>query len=473
MKETISFPLFRFFALCCLVFLAMPADAWWDCTFNKRVALNVKNTSTTSMVNPQIELVLGGTDGAAVPGYAWSRQDADLRVIDQDDSTILPIWTEPRTSAATTTRVWVRLTGTIAAGATRTVYAYYDKSTATTVSNINAVITTNAMLYHSRNSSADPTSLASWKSAWVLLNDNTAGYACRQPTTLAGLSNQNMVSGGSSSDIIFRLEVFFFVSATQTGTWNFRMAGDFGRGGGLYVDDNSIQENWNVDLWWGGNWGNTAQILQGSATLASGWHVLRAWGAEGCCDGPGGFQVQIPGSSTWVDANTTNLSVRNGSCNRILVGYGDSEASIDSPIFRMTKTSIAVNDPINGATNPVRITGSQVQYSISVAQTSGRTPDANSVIVVDQLPAQTKMCGLAGASTGVALTQGAIASNLAIASVAYSNNGGATYTYTKVPDAAGCDANITNVQVTMAGTMSCKTASGEPSFKLDLLTIVK
>jgi hypothetical protein len=463
----------RFLVLLVAAAFSLPAQAWWDCSFNKRVALNVTNNSTSAMVNPQIELVLGGADGAAVPGYVWSRQDSDLRVVDQNDSTVLPIWTESRAAATTTTRVWVSLTGTIAAGATRTIYAYYDNSTAISVSNINAVIATNAMLYHSRNSSADPTSLASWKSAWVLLNDNTSGYACRQPTTLAGLSNRNMVTGGSNSNILFRLEVFFFVSATQTGTWRFRMAGDFGRGGGLYVNDNPLQETWNADLWWGGNWANTAQILQGNVSLNSGWHVLRAWGAEGCCDGAGGFQIQLPGSTTWLDANTTNLTVRNGSCNRILVGFGASEAAIDSPVFRMTKTSTALSDPISGTTNPVRIPGSQVQYSISVAQTSGRTPDANSLTIDDQLPVNTKMCGLAGANTGVTLSQGAIASNLTLGTVSYSNNGGATYTYTKAPDAAGCDANITNVRVSMAGTMSCKTAAGEPTFKLDLLTVVK
>ena len=460
------------FCLFIALFYTTSAHAWWDCAWSKRVQLVVTNNGAAALVNPQIEVNLGGVDGASVPGYVWNRVDADLRMVAQDDNTLLTHWVEPRPATATDTKIWVTVPTTIAVGASYTLYAYYDNAVATSLSSIAAITNNNSLLYHSRNSTVDPTSLSTWKSAWIAASDGITGYACAQPSTLHGLSNGNMVAGGNNSNILFRLEGMFYVSSAQAGTWSFRMAGDFGRGGGVYVDWVPLQENWNVNLWWGGNWANTAAILQGSTNLGTGWHVLRGWGAEDCCDGAGGFQFLAPGSTTWLDVNSTNLSVRNAGCNRLLAGPGASQAAIQGPVFRLTKTSVTLSDPVNGATNPKAIPGSQIGYSITAAHTSGYQADAASVSILEAVPTNLRLCGLASGGSGVTFVQGSINSGVTVSNIKYSNNGGSTFSYTPVADGLGCDAAITHIKVTTTGTMSCKTSAGEPSFRIDLKTLL-
>ena len=91
------------------------------------------------------------------------------------------------------------------------------------------------------------------------------------------------------------------------------MGSDFGRGGGLFVDGQSLDERWNEDLWWANNY-NHPDVLTGSIHLENGFHHLEALGYEGCCDGTINVQYKTPGSGTWLDMNTTNLSLYGRSC---------------------------------------------------------------------------------------------------------------------------------------------------------------
>ncbi len=129
------------------------------------------------------------------------------------------------------------------------------------------------------------------------------------------------------------------------------------------------------------------------------------------------------------------------------------------PPLVATKASAVVSDPQNGTTNPKRIPGALVDYTITVVNPSARVVDANSVIVADAIPANTDLLvgDLAGAGLGpVAFTDGSPASTLTYQFVSlssltdgleFSNNNGATFNYVPVPGPNGTDPAVTHIRV--------------------------
>ena len=79
---------------------------------------------------------------------------------------------------------------------------------------------------------------------------------------------------------------------------DFRIAPDFGFGGGAFLDGSPVAYNPN-DMWWGLNWNNTSQLFTFSSALGAGIHTLDVYGQEGCCDGPTGGQFKIGQDGTW------------------------------------------------------------------------------------------------------------------------------------------------------------------------------
>ena len=80
-------------------------------------------------------------------------------------------------------------------------------------------------------------------------------------------------------------------------------------------------------------------------------------------------------------------------------------------------------------------------------------------------------------------TDGAISSNLAYTftslsnatdDISFSNNGGSSFTYTPVPNAAGYDAAVTNIRINPKGKMAAWSGSGAyPSYSLALKARIK
>lgn len=131
----------------------------------------------------------------------------------------------------------------------------------------------------------------------------------------------------------------------------------------------------------------------------------------------------------------------------------------------VTKTAAVVSDPLNGALTPKAIPGAEIDYTITVSNTSNRALDDGTVAVADMVPVKTKLyvkdLGLAG-SGPVAFNQTLLSglaftfTNLASTTddVFFSRDGGATYTYIPVPDADGCDAQVTHVRVRPRGSLA-------------------
>jgi len=91
-------------------------------------------------------------------------------------------------------------------------------------------------------------------------------------------------------------------------TYELRMGPDWARGGALFIDGEKVAGN-TTDLWWGGNWGATSEVLYGSpVVLSTGFHTFDSIGFEGCCDGYSSMQFRIDGGA-WQDVTTSALSL--------------------------------------------------------------------------------------------------------------------------------------------------------------------
>ena len=147
------------------------------------------------------------------------------------------------------------------------------------------------------------------------------------------------------------------------------------------------------------------------------------------------------------------------------------------PALRVAKTVAPTSDPINGATNPKSIPGSEQLYNLRVTNQGSGPLDNNAVVIVDPVPANTRLfVGNLGApgsgpilfvngSPSSALTWTFTALNSTTDDVDFSNDNGATWTYVPTPDANGYDAAVTTLRLRPKGTMPGN-SGGDPYFEL-------
>ena len=129
--------------------------------------------------------------------------------------------------------------------------------------------------------------------------------------------------------------------------------------------------------------------------------------------------------------------------------------TVSSAALTVTKSISNVNDEFNGD-GGFSIPGAVVRYEVTVDNTGTTATDADSVVISDQIPANTKICvsatGRCTASDTPALNFAA--SGLATVTRQYSNDGGTTWTYSPTADSQGADANVTHVRYISTGAMS-------------------
>jgi uncharacterized repeat protein (TIGR01451 family) len=102
----------------------------------------------------------------------------------------------------------------------------------------------------------------------------------------------------------------------------------------------------------------------------------------------------------------------------------------------VSKTADVSADPVNGNTNPKAIPGATVDYSIVVDNNGSVT--ATNVVIVDAVPGST------------AFLVGSTSSTPGGATIEYSDDGGATWTYVPAAGPDGSDSNVTHLRVTFA-----------------------
>lgn len=129
----------------------------------------------------------------------------------------------------------------------------------------------------------------------------------------------------------------------------------------------------------------------------------------------------------------------------------------------VSKVSSIIADPINGATDPKAIPGATVEYLITVTNTGVDATFPETVSIIDNGPADARMCLIARAGGPIIFNDPGSNSNLSYTfaslgstadDVEFSNDGGASFNYTPVDDGTGCDPNITDFRVMPGGTFS-------------------
>ncbi|EDY86332.1 hypothetical protein GP5015_1806 [gamma proteobacterium HTCC5015] len=245
-------------------------------------------------------------------------------------------------------------------------------------------------------------------------------------------------------------EAWFPVGSGEEGIWTFRFGGDFGYGGGLYVDDQVIDEDWANNLWWANNWGSPS-VVQGSISLTQGYHSIRIIGFEDCCDGGATVQFRKPGGAyqAW---NTTNLDIRSRQCHarEPTVSFGAN--SLCAADMTVDKSVHAIEGVVNMELNPGASPGNTVTYEIQL-DSVGPGPAISSVIVDDMANFTALRLDTYGAGQPFSCVSGCGAGQgePQLGAPEYSDDNGATWTYTPVSGGGGApanyDANVTHWRI--------------------------
>ena len=459
--------------------VSAPAAAWWDCAWDYRFPAIVNKTPGAPLTNYQVRLNLNA--GNVPAQFNWSSNGADIRILTQNDTTVLSHFIESWNAVARTAVIWLRMP-TIPNGNT-TVYVYFGGPAGATSTSAVSTFTETGLKIHTKNSVVDPVNRATAEAAFAAANPNTNGYGCAIVPSYSGITNVGLFGPPNrQNDFGLFAEVFFEVTPAQAGVWQFRYGADFGRGGGLYVNDIALDEKWNADLWWANNWNNTSQILQGSITLAAGTHSLRILGFEGCCDGGLTAQFQRPGGP-WLTMAVANISLASRKCaaTEPTVTFGPVQIS-PCPDLTVTRTTQSFSDPLNNTTNQKSIPGAIMLNVTNVRNSAPGTADTGSVVITEAIPANMalRVVNFDGSTPGpVRFSNGTPPSGLTYTfvslgnagdDVSFSNNNGATYTYTPVANADGVDLAVTNIRINPKGIFLGNVGAGDPqadfAFKL-------
>jgi uncharacterized repeat protein (TIGR01451 family) len=160
---------------------------------------------------------------------------------------------------------------------------------------------------------------------------------------------------------------------------------------------------------------------------------------------------------------------------------------IEPPSLTIVKSALTTSDPVNGASSPYNIPGATLLYSLQTTNTGLGVPDTDSMLVTDPIPANTELFvnDLGGAGSGpVLFIDGTAPVNSGLTytftslgsttdDLEFSNDNGATWTYTPVPDASGYDANVTNIRVNPKGVMRASDGTNNPTYSLRFQVRVK
>jgi uncharacterized repeat protein (TIGR01451 family) len=179
-------------------------------------------------------------------------------------------------------------------------------------------------------------------------------------------------------------------------------------------------------------------------------------GAPGTCT----ITVQVRSSAPGTYDNTASGVL---TAQTTTAGAASNTATLTvSTGLTLLKSSQTYSDPFNGTANPKAIPGAFVTYTIIVGNPTTTAVDANTVFVVDAVPANTDLfvSNLGGAGSGpvafTALGSGLTYAFASLASttddVSFSNDGGTSYLYTPVPNAAGVDPAVTHIRINPKGT---------------------
>jgi uncharacterized repeat protein (TIGR01451 family) len=172
-------------------------------------------------------------------------------------------------------------------------------------------------------------------------------------------------------------------------------------------------------------------------------------------------------------------------------GRGQFQQPASSPHFVIVKTSQVTEDPTNGPSNPKRIPGSFVLYTIQVTNQGLGEADLNTLVITDHIPANAELyvgdLGAGPAGSPVTFQDGAVASGVTLDFIGLSSSGDDiefsdtaappappyTYGYAPTDPGNGFDAAVTSVRITPSGQMNASNGVDHPSFTLSFRVRVR
>jgi parallel beta-helix repeat protein len=185
------------------------------------------------------------------------------------------------------------------------------------------------------------------------------------------------------------------------------------------------------------------------------------------------FRMSIP-SGVSIGSVLTSTATLSGATSE----FGGNVTVTTGPTLTHLKSVAVLSDPLNNTSNPKSIPGAMQVYTLRITNQGAGSVDSNTVAIVDAVPANTAMfvqdLGVAG-SGPVAFSNGAPSSTLTYAfsglgnggdDLEFSNNGGASWGYTPVANANGCDPTVTHIRVRPKGTMAAASGAGNPYFEV-------
>jgi hypothetical protein len=383
---------FRYWPIYLLFIIAINSSskcfAWWDNTFPYRAQIVITNGTATNVTDKVFEITLSST--SLHPSYSWTANGNDLRLYESDDATAIPFYIEYWNQGPKTAHIFLKTS--LNAFTSKTIYLYYGNTSVGTVSNLVAVLTDVGLRFHTRQGPFTPglnpgLTLAQVQAAFDAIPDS-AGYGCAPVSDFTNIRNSGTPIFGSANNIFFRAEHWFYVDPADAGEWRFEYSGDYGDGGVLYLDNVEMHERWGEDLWWGNNWANTNEILRTSGVdnnsdtpphpnLAVGWHVLKFFGSEQCCDGGTSVRFRKPTSGgTWLNWSTANhANIRSPGC---LIG---AFSSVITPPNLNTSTKVGID--LNGGN---LLANETIRYTITLNESNVQVTEK--IAISDNMTAQ-------------------------------------------------------------------------------------
>jgi len=430
-----------------------------SCSSRHRIPVTVSATSGTHDSETRIEL----SSSDFPPEYSFSSSGEDVRVFRSDDTTPVDFVVTGWSSSTRSAVVYVRLPP-IASGGSELIYVYVGDESLTAADNAPGVFPQAGVRLRSRVTSADPTSPATARTAFAAASTDVDD---RVRATVTGLNNRAL--GGTNGNFGWCISAVINVTPATAGTWRFRYGADFGRGGHLFVSEQSLEEDWNDDLWWSGRYSNTGETLEGTINLSPGWHRYEALGFEGCCDGAVGFQARPP-TGPWRDLSSSNFDIRGAQCVNLTANVSVSAPESCVADLNVTKT---VDVDASSATE-FYIPGTIVRYDIRV-ENPGQRIDPTTLVLTDAFPDEVSL--LVSGPGVFEFTDGAVASDVNFTyggpasttdSVEFSTDG-TNFSY--VPTSP-VDPAVTHIRLRPTGAMNPSTGSATPSFSIAVLGVL-
>jgi hypothetical protein len=194
------------------------------------------------------------------------------------------------------------------------------------------------------------------------------------------------------------------------------------------------------------------------------------WTGPFAIDSGGTAELTFEAIFPMVEGTYTNLAL--GGIGNVLIDStldigDDAPASatiiVGMPDIIMLKSTQVLSDPINDGSDPKAIPGARMLYTITITNQGLGEADNHSLIAGDIIPAGSALFAgdINGPDSGpVIFEDGVPASGVTYSygglsdttdDLAFSCDGGATFTYIPLPDSEGFDPNITNLTINPGG----------------------